>query len=109
MINNIYFIHFINFYKLYININYHIWGTHSVVSPSIASQSIGSVGSHFATQVNESDKHRSTCYAVHRGRQTGVFLTWALTKPQIDNFPSANYRKFNSRIAAAAFVLDGTT
>ena len=48
-------------------------------------------------------------FAVHRGRQTGVFPTWTLANAQTTNFPNALLRKFVSLEAAEAFVLDGTT
>ncbi|XP_029451656.1 ribonuclease H1-like isoform X1 [Rhinatrema bivittatum] len=43
-------------------------------------------------------------YAVRTGRQTGVYRTWEDCKEQVHRFPSARYKKFNSKQAAWNFV-----
>ncbi|KAF1332758.1 Ribonuclease, partial [Globisporangium splendens] len=43
-------------------------------------------------------------YAVAKGRETGVFDTWAEAKPHVDGLLSASFKKFPSRDEAEAFV-----
>jgi ribonuclease HI len=43
-------------------------------------------------------------YAVARGRQTGIFATWAEAKKQIDGFVNARFKKFTSREEAEMFI-----
>ncbi|NXU58764.1 RNH1 Ribonuclease, partial [Turnix velox] len=43
-------------------------------------------------------------YAVRRGRQTGVYRTWAECQEQVNKFPSASFKKFASEKDAWAFV-----
>ncbi|KAF9453889.1 ribonuclease H-like protein [Macrolepiota fuliginosa MF-IS2] len=46
-------------------------------------------------------------YAVHQGREVGVFLTWAECEAQIKNYARAVFKKFSSAAEAEAFVKDG--
>ncbi|XP_044516870.1 ribonuclease H1 isoform X1 [Gracilinanus agilis] len=48
-------------------------------------------------------------YAVRRGRQTGVFLTWSECQAQVDRFPAARFKKFASEDEAWAFVRNATS
>lgn len=41
-------------------------------------------------------------YVVWRGRQTGVFTTWAECEAQVKGFPGAQFKAFPSRAAAQA-------
>ncbi|XP_037384470.1 ribonuclease H1 isoform X1 [Talpa occidentalis] len=43
-------------------------------------------------------------YAVRRGRQPGVFLTWNECRAQVDRFPAARFKKFPTEEEAWAFV-----
>ncbi|NXC39181.1 RNH1 Ribonuclease, partial [Penelope pileata] len=43
-------------------------------------------------------------YAVRRGRQTGVYRTWAECQQQVNRFPSASFKKFATEKEAWAFV-----
>ncbi|KAG6811158.1 hypothetical protein H0H92_008744 [Tricholoma furcatifolium] len=43
-------------------------------------------------------------YAVQRGRQTGVFLTWADCEQQTKGYPGAKYQSFKNAAEAEAFV-----
>uniref|UniRef100_A0A8C9ESQ9 ribonuclease H n=1 Tax=Pavo cristatus TaxID=9049 RepID=A0A8C9ESQ9_PAVCR len=43
-------------------------------------------------------------YAVRKGRQTGVFRTWAECQQQVNRFPSASFKKFATEKEAWAFV-----
>lgn len=48
-------------------------------------------------------------YAVHKGRSTGVFLTWKEAQAQVAGFPNAVYKKFKNMEEAMDFVKhDGT-
>lgn len=46
-------------------------------------------------------------YAVHRGRETGVFTNWLECKRQIDQFKDPVYRKFETEEEAIQFVEKG--
>lgn len=46
----------------------------------------------------------SNYYAVKIGRNPGVYETWGECKKQVDKFPSAKYKKFNSKDEALAFI-----
>lgn len=46
-------------------------------------------------------------YAVHRGREPGVYDTWDEAKRQVEGFPDAVYKKFGDRPRAEAFVRCG--
>jgi ribonuclease HI len=43
-------------------------------------------------------------YAVARGRQTGIFMTWGEAKKHVDGFNGARYKKFTSREDAETFI-----
>ncbi|XP_010706240.1 ribonuclease H1 [Meleagris gallopavo] len=43
-------------------------------------------------------------YAVRKGRQTGVYRTWAECQQQVNRFPSASFKKFATEKEAWAFV-----
>ncbi|XP_073529080.1 ribonuclease H1 isoform X2 [Phyllobates terribilis] len=45
-------------------------------------------------------------YAVRKGRNPGVYMTWAECKEQVDRFPAARYKKFASEEEAWKFVGD---
>lgn len=47
---------------------------------------------------------KAAFYAIARGKETGVFNTWAETKARIDGYPGARYKKFDSKSQAEAFV-----
>ena len=81
--------------------------SHSQPTPSLPST--GCTGTPATVQPKMARHNKSPCFAVHRGRQTGVFPTWTLANDQISHFPNALYRKFICREAAEAFVVDGTT
>ncbi|KAL4236362.1 Ribonuclease H1 [Mactra antiquata] len=49
------------------------------------------------------DKHMPY-YAVRRGKCPGVYSTWAECKAQVENFPGARYKKFNTENEAKDFV-----
>ena len=49
----------------------------------------------------------SKFYAVHAGRKTGVFDTWAECRAQVHGHPNAAFKSFEVREAAEAFVRDG--
>jgi ribonuclease HI len=43
-------------------------------------------------------------YAVARGRQTGIFTTWAEAKKHVEGFVGARFKKFASREDAETFI-----
>lgn len=43
-------------------------------------------------------------YAVRIGRTPGVYSTWNACKAEVDNFPKARYKKFETEVEAEAFV-----
>ena len=43
-------------------------------------------------------------YAVARGHQTGIFLTWDECQKNTKGFPKPSFRKFNSREEAQDFI-----
>ncbi|XP_060082066.1 ribonuclease H1-like [Ylistrum balloti] len=45
-------------------------------------------------------------YAVRRGRIPGIYKTWDECKKQVNGFPKARYKKFNSETEANDFVND---
>jgi len=47
-------------------------------------------------------------YAVHYGRETGIFNTWDECNTSVNKFSNAIYKKFNSKIDAELFVKYGT-
>lgn len=47
-------------------------------------------------------------YAVHRGRNPGVYVTWAECKPQVFGYKGARYKSFQSLENAQHFVETGT-
>ncbi|OXB65719.1 hypothetical protein ASZ78_011776 [Callipepla squamata] len=49
-------------------------------------------------------KGGSMFYAVRKGRQTGVYRTWAECQQQVNRFPSASFKKFATETEAWAFV-----
>ncbi|NXY50579.1 RNH1 Ribonuclease, partial [Ceuthmochares aereus] len=46
----------------------------------------------------------SMFYAVRTGRRSGVYRTWAECREQVNRFPAASFKKFNSEEDAWAFV-----
>lgn len=46
-------------------------------------------------------------YAVHRGRQIGIFNTWNECKEQVHKYSNPIYKKFNNKIEANLFVKCG--
>ncbi|NWH71386.1 RNH1 Ribonuclease, partial [Piaya cayana] len=46
----------------------------------------------------------SMFYAVRTGRRTGVYRTWAECHEQVNRFPAASFKKFNTEEDAWAFV-----
>jgi|688.fasta_scaffold133224_3 viroplasmin and RNaseH domain-containing protein len=44
---------------------------------------------------------KSGFYTVWNGRNPGVYPTWAETAEQVNGFPGARFKKFNSQAAAA--------
>ncbi len=76
---------------------------------SISPPSLECTGTTLAVQSLKVRHSKPPYFAVHRGRQTGVFPTWTLANAQITNFPNALLRKFISLESAEAFVLDGIT
>ena len=43
-------------------------------------------------------------YAVRRGRQTGIFVSWSVCEPLVNGYPGARYKTFTAREHAEAFV-----
>ena len=43
-------------------------------------------------------------YAVRRGRQTGIFVSWSVCEPLVNGYPGARYKIFTAREHAEAFV-----
>ncbi|KAJ1357707.1 hypothetical protein KIN20_015903 [Parelaphostrongylus tenuis] len=43
-------------------------------------------------------------YAVANGRNVGVYTTWAQCSAQVNGYPSARYKKFNTESEALAFI-----
>ncbi|WP_400206953.1 ribonuclease H1 domain-containing protein [Candidatus Methanomassiliicoccus intestinalis] len=48
-------------------------------------------------------------YAVRKGRQTGLFETWAECQAQVTRFPGAEYKSFTSYAEAEAYLAGGNT
>jgi ribonuclease HI len=48
-------------------------------------------------------------YAVRRGRQTGIFVSWSVCEPLVNGFPGARYRSFATREHAEAFVASASS
>jgi ribonuclease HI len=46
-------------------------------------------------------------YAVHHGRQTGIYTTWAECEAQVKGFSGARYKKFEDKERARHFVETG--
>ena len=46
-------------------------------------------------------------YAVHRGRQTGVFLTWEECKGKVLGYSNAKFRSFRTMVQAIHYVETG--
>ncbi|XP_069707703.1 ribonuclease H1 [Phaenicophaeus curvirostris] len=46
----------------------------------------------------------SMFYAVRKGRRSGVYRTWAECREQVNRFPAASFKKFNTEEDAWAFV-----
>ncbi|XP_011308876.1 ribonuclease H1-like [Fopius arisanus] len=45
-------------------------------------------------------------YAVARGRNPGIYMSWNECHAQVNKFPGAAYKKFNSKAEAQEFILD---
>ena len=56
---------------------------------------------------DEDVAHRGKWYAVRRGRQTGVFSSWAKCEPLVKGFQRAEYKSFWTLREARAYVLEG--
>jgi hypothetical protein len=56
--------------------------------------------------VDRVEQHKGKWYAVARGRQLGVFATWAECEPLVKGFPRARYKSFWKLQDARAFVLE---
>lgn len=46
----------------------------------------------------------NVCYAVKKGKITGVFDNWEACRASVDGFSGAEYKKFSSRAAAEAYL-----
>lgn len=46
-------------------------------------------------------------YAVHKGREIGIFSTWKDCEKQVKRFPNAKYKKFKNKKEAEEFVKNG--
>ncbi len=57
--------------------------------------------------VEREQRHRGKWYAVRRGRQIGVFASWAECEPLVKGFPRAQFKSFWSLQDARAYVLEG--
>ncbi|VDB83973.1 unnamed protein product [Peniophora sp. CBMAI 1063] len=49
-------------------------------------------------------QHGDSVFAVHIGRERGIFTTWAETLERVRNHPGAVYKKLSSRAAAEAWL-----
>jgi hypothetical protein len=56
---------------------------------------------------DEEIDHRGKWYAVRRGRQIGVFSSWAKCEPLVKGFQRAEYKSFWTLQEARAYVLEG--
>ncbi len=45
-------------------------------------------------------------YTVARGRQPGIYKTWAECKAQVDGFKGARFKKFSTESEAGQFLVD---
>eukprot|EP01063_Lacrimia_lanifica_P000874 TRINITY_DN10424_c1_g1_i1.p1 TRINITY_DN10424_c1_g1~~TRINITY_DN10424_c1_g1_i1.p1 ORF type:complete len:675 (+),score=44.49 TRINITY_DN10424_c1_g1_i1:147-2027(+) len=52
------------------------------------------------------EQRRPTWYAVARGRQVGLFPTWAEAEALVKGFPNARFKKFAARADAEVFVAE---
>jgi ribonuclease HI len=52
---------------------------------------------------------KGTFYAVHRGKEPGVYESWASCKAQVHGFAGARYKKFDSQAMADHFALYGSS
>lgn len=52
----------------------------------------------------EADMAKKKIYAVKKGRQVGIFMTWDDCKAQVDGFPGAEYKGFTNAADAAAYL-----
>lgn len=52
---------------------------------------------------------RMSFYAVKKGRQPGIFSTWAECEKQVKGFSGAAYKKFKSKTEAENFIGDHST
>ncbi|XP_063972789.1 ribonuclease H1-like [Diachasmimorpha longicaudata] len=48
-------------------------------------------------------------YAVAKGRNPGIYMTWDECKAQVDRFPGAAFKKFNAKAEAQSFVTAGAS
>lgn len=53
------------------------------------------------------DEVKKPFYAVHKGKQPGIYSTWTECEKQIKNFPQPKFRKFFSEEEAKEFVKSG--
>ncbi|XP_015111619.1 ribonuclease H1 isoform X2 [Diachasma alloeum] len=48
-------------------------------------------------------------YAVAKGRNPGIYMSWDECKAQVDRFPGAAFKKFNSQAEAQTFIGGGSS
>ena len=49
----------------------------------------------------------ATYYAVHKGRQPGIYSSWGECKKQVDKFVDPIFKKFSSKDEAQLFLKNG--
>ena len=58
---------------------------------------------------SQTENNKTNCYAVRKGKQTGIFSTWEEIKPLVTGYPEASFKKFTSRLEAEKFMQGETT
>ena len=74
----------------------------SNINPRIAKLALDAPASSRANQQQKKQKW----YAVRKGRDTGVFRTWAEAKPLVDGYSGAEFKSFKQRADAVAYVAE---
>ena len=46
-------------------------------------------------------------YVVWRGRNTGIFMSWAETEAQVSGYPGARHKSYRSRVDAEQALANG--